>query len=369
MQKVAIILGTRPEAIKLLPVYFELLKRNVKDISVVSTGQHREMLYQVLDIFNVQPAVDLNVMKDGQGLDELTGNIFIKLGNWVKENNPGLIIVQGDTTTAMVAAVVGFYNNIAIAHVEAGLRTYNKKSPFPEEINRQFIGAVSDYHFAPTQKSYDVLLRERREKVYLVGNTVIDSLFSCLKLIKDNNTFRDKFKTVLRGDRKNILVTCHRRESFRQGIKNICEAVKILSIDYQDLNFVFPVHLNPQVSSIVNSNLQKINNVKLLPPLQYDEMVYVMSNSLLVLTDSGGIQEEAPSLNIPVLVLRETTEREEGIENGCSKLVGTGIGNITSQVRLLLENKVEYQKMANAPNPYGDGKAAKRIVDCLLREI
>ena len=367
MQKVAVILGTRPEAIKLLPLHLELLKMKVFEVKLISTGQHREMLDQVFDLFNVYPDHDLRIMRNGQSLAEITGNIFIKLGNWVEGNKPDLIIVQGDTTTAMVAAIVGFYNNIPTAHIEAGLRTYKKRSPFPEEVNRQFIGTVADYHFAPTQKSYEVLVKEGKENIYLVGNTVIDSLFSCLKLIEGKNSYIEIFQEILLPEKRNILITCHRRESFGEGIKNICEAVKILANEFEWINFLFPVHLNPHVSQVVNEELKGIRNVKLLSPLKYDELVYVMSNSMLVLTDSGGIQEEAPSLNIPVLVLREKTEREEGVEAGCSKVIGTAVENILSQVRLLFKDKAEYQKMANAKNPYGDGKASERIVEYLLK--
>lgn len=369
MRKIAVILGTRPEAIKLLPIYSILRKNDRIDVELISTGQHKEMLEQVFDLFNVSPKIDLNVMLNGQGLSELTGKIFLKLGAWIEKSKPDIIIVQGDTTTAMAAALIGFYNKIPLAHVEAGLRTYNKFSPFPEEINRQIIGNVADYHFAPTQKSYEVLVKEGKEKVFMVGNTVIDSLFSCLLLIKDKNKYINTFKEIVLPGKRNVLITCHRRESFGDGIKSICEAIKIISQEHNDLNYIFPVHMNPNVSKIVNNVLGGVNNVKILSPLKYDEIVYVLDNSVLVLTDSGGIQEEAPALNIPVLVLRDTTEREEGVESGCSKLVGIETETIVNQVNLLLKDEREYQKMANSSNPYGDGKASERIADHLLSEL
>lgn len=366
MRKVAVILGTRPEAIKLLPIYSILRRNELTDVELISTGQHKEMLEQVFNLFKVSPKIDLNVMLKGQSLSELTGKIFLKLGAWIDKSKPDMIVVQGDTTTAMAAALIGFYNKIPLAHVEAGLRTYNRFSPFPEEINRQIIGNVADYHFAPTQKSYEVLVKEGKEKVFMVGNTVIDSLFSCLHLINEKIHYINTFKEVLLPGKRNVLITCHRRESFGDGIKNICEAIKIISQEHSDLNYIFPVHMNPNVSKTVNNVLDGINNVKILSPLKYDEIVYVLNNSILVLTDSGGVQEEAPALNIPVLVLRDTTEREEGVESGCSRLVGTDSDTIVNQVNLLLKDEIEYQKMANSPNPYGDGKAAERIADYLF---
>jgi len=364
-KKFAIVLGTRPEAIKLIPVYLELKKRG-STVDLVSTGQHRSMLDQIFQFFGITPDVSLEVMVHDQTLSGLTARLTNSLQECFEAGKYDVVIVQGDTTTAMVASLVAYYNHLVVAHVEAGLRTYNKYSPFPEEINRQVISRIADRHFAPTKFAGEILNKEQTKGVHVVGNTVIDSLLFCLdKVTEQENCYKEKFPLLAKYE-KLVLITGHRRESFGKGFDEICRAIKVLSQQYPRILFYYPVHLNPNVKNKVHNILANIPNVYLGEPLPYDELVYLMSRSFIILTDSGGIQEEAPSLNVPVLVMRETTERPEGVEAGCSKLVGTNMQKIVESFEELMNVPQKYQQMARAMNPYGDGRSAQRITDILL---
>lgn len=364
--KIAIIVGTRPEAIKLIPVYLEL-KKVFPSVELISTGQHFTMLEQIFSFFGVSPNVALDVMTPNQSLAGLTARLCERLQQCFEENKYDLVVVQGDTTTAMVASLVAYYNRIKVAHVEAGLRTYDKFSPFPEEINRQLISRMADYHFAPTQKSMDALGSEGLANCFLVGNTVIDSLLICLDKIKANTNHYQKKYSTIEDYSKLVLVTGHRRENFGQGFDEICKAIKHLAAQYPNYLFYYPVHLNPNVKNKVHELLGTVKNVLLDNPLPYDELIYLMSQSFIILTDSGGIQEEGPSLDVPVLVMRDTTERPEGIENGCSLLVGTSSEKIISAFNSLVTDEEIYQKMAAAANPYGDGRSAVYIANALVK--
>lgn len=367
-KRFAIVLGTRPEAIKLIPVYRELKERGA-DVHLISTGQHGSMLGQIFQFFEITPDVSLEVMMHDQTLSGLTARLTNTLQECFDSGKYEVVIVQGDTTTAMVASLVAYYNRLLVAHVEAGLRTYNKYSPFPEEINRQIIGRIADFHFAPTKFAESILKKEQINGSYQVGNTVIDSLLFCLdKVQRQQECYKEKFSFLSRYERL-ILITGHRRESFGKGFDEICKAIKELSQLYPHILFYYPVHLNPNVKNKVYNILADISNVYLDQPLPYDELVYLMSRSYIILTDSGGIQEEAPSLHVPVLVMRETTERPEGIEAGCSKLVGTNRKRIIESFRELMNMGEKYNQMAGAVNPYGDGKSAQRIADVLLSEV
>ena len=365
--KIAIIIGTRPEAIKLLPVYLEL-KRRFPSVDLVSTGQHASMLEQIFTFFGLRPDVSLDVMQPNQTLSSLTARLTEKLQSCYDEHGYDLVVVQGDTTTAMVASLVAFYNRIKVAHVEAGLRTYNKFSPFPEEINRQIISRIADYHFAPTQRALEVLQAEGHASgSFLVGNTVIDSLLLCLEKVRGSEAvYREKF-AVVDAYEKLVLITGHRRENFGKGFEDICSAIKQLSVAYPRYLFYYPVHLNPNVKEKVFQLLGGLPNVVLDAPLPYDELIYLMSRSFILLTDSGGIQEEGPSLDVPILVTRDTTERPEGIDGGCALLVGTSVEKITASFNRLATDAGFYRKMAAAPNPYGDGRSAIHIAEVLLQ--
>lgn len=369
MKKILLIFGTRPEAIKMAPLYWELKNNNTSfDVKVCVTAQHRQMLDQVLNFFEIKSDYDLNLMKKNQTLFDITSTSLKKLEEVITNYNPDLIFVQGDTTTAFVGALSSFYKKIKIAHLEAGLRSYNKYSPFPEEINRVLIGRLADYHFAPTELAKENLVKEGiKENIFVVGNTVIDALLMALKKINKNKQLKNEIVNFFRlkinytYKTKIILITGHRRESFGEGFENICNALKEIALKYQDYSLVYPVHLNPNVREPVNRILKNIKNVFLLEPLEYPYLVWLLSKCYLVLTDSGGIQEEAPSLGKPVLVMREVTERIEGIEAGTAKLVGTNKINIIESVSDLLNNKRNYDKMAKAVNPYGDGKTSSKI--------
>lgn len=357
------IFGTRPEAIKLAPVIRKL--REIGDVSVCVTGQHREMLDQVLRFFSIVPDYDMNVMKQDQSLFNLTANSLSLLEGVIEKIRPDMIIVQGDTSTAFVSALAGFYKKIRVAHVEAGLRSFNKYSPFPEEVNRVLVGHIADYHFAPTEKAKVNLLKEGipERDIFVVGNTVIDSLFSGLDIVRRDEAEFYGFFGFVDFSKKVILVTGHRRESFGKPFEDICYALK--EIAQEDVEIVYPVHLNPNVRGHVYSILKEIKNIHLIDPLEYPYLIWLMEKSYIVLTDSGGIQEEAPSLGKPVLVMRDVTERTEGIKAGTAKLVGTGRKEIVESVQTLLNNKGEYERMAKSTNPYGDGKASIRIKDII----
>lgn len=372
MKTLLFIFGTRPEAIKMAPLIKEC--NNYPDefkVKIAVTGQHREMLDQVLEFFRIVPDYDLHLMKPNQTLFDVTADALRGMEKIIDEVQPGLIIVQGDTTTVFTGALAGFYKRIPVAHLEAGLRSGDKYSPFPEEITRILTGHLADFHWCPTERARQNLLAEgiKDDKIHVVQNTVIDALFLALDLLKDDEGDK-KFVKFFKGIdfyKKIVLVTAHRRESFGKPLENICNAVKELSSKYPEVEFVYPVHLNPNVREVVYRILDKIPNVHLIEPLDYPFMVWIMNKSYMVLTDSGGVQEEAPSLGKPVLVLRDVTERKEGIEAGTAKLVGTDKELIISEASLLLDNQEAYTKMAKAVNPYGDGKASQRIVT-LLRE-
>lgn len=368
MKKILFIFGTRPEAIKMAPMIKELQSRPDEfKVSVCVTGQHKEMLYQVLDFFSITPDYDLEVMKPNQTLTGVTASIFEKIEPVIDEVQPDVILVQGDTTSVLVGAIAGFYKQIKIGHLEAGLRSGNMYSPFPEEMNRVLVSRITDYHFAPTKRSVDALLGESvdKEKVFEVGNTVIDALLLGVDLVKrDDEKYRDFFKDVDFSKRV-VLVTGHRRESIGDGFDHMFHAIKKLAQNNTDIEIVYPVHLNPNVRKPVNEILSGIDNVHLIDPLDYPYLIWLMDKSYMVLTDSGGIQEEAPTLGKPVLVMRDVTERQEGIDAGTAKLVGTDMDVIYNEAQKLLDDDVAYSKMANAVNPYGVGDTSKRIADIL----
>jgi len=377
LKKVMVVFGTRPEAIKMAPLCHKL--REQKDIETVVcvTAQHRQMLDQVLSIFDLIPDIDLNVMKKGQDLSDVTSNILITMRDTLKEEKPDIVLVHGDTTTTFATSLACFYMGVKVGHIEAGLRTHDLQAPFPEEYNRQSTGIIADYHFAPTNLSQQNLLAEGKDKesIIVTGNTVIDALHLVLKKI-DVVENKSKDITLRLNERllfdwkaaHFVLITGHRRENFGQGFLDICEAIKELAIKNPDSHFVYPVHLNPNVQKPVNEILLGLDNVWLIEPLGYEDFVYLLKQSYLVLTDSGGIQEEAPSLGKPVLVMRDVTERPEAVEAGTVKLVGASKKNIISSIDLLLNDEALYKKMSQAHNPYGDGKACDRIVE-YIREI
>lgn len=366
------IMGTRPEAIKLVPLVLELQRRPHEFISVVCvTGQHREMLDQVLEAFDVTADHDLNLMAPNQTLGLITSRATAGLDEVFAEVKPDICIVQGDTTTAFCGALVGHYHKVTIGHVEAGLRTGNKFSPFPEESNRVLIGRLADVHFPPTAHAYDALIREGIDPatVTITGNTVIDSLLLTRDRVLASTPEDAKPIEEMLGEHRTILVTGHRRESHGQGFQNICTAIRNVADAHQDVRFVYPVHLNPNVQGPVNELLGNHPRIHLIAPLSYDPFVWLMNRASIVLTDSGGVQEEAPSFGKPVLVMRETTERPEGVEAGNAELVGTDRAKIESKLTTLLTDEVAYQAMSSAQNPYGDGTASKQIADILANII
>jgi UDP-N-acetylglucosamine 2-epimerase (non-hydrolysing) len=368
--KVLTIFGTRPEAVKLAPVIFTLQKAPKIESVVCVTAQHREMLDQVLSLFEIHPDMDLNLMKPDQKLSALTAGIFTHLDPILEKVNPDWVIVQGDTTTAMASSIAAHYRRICVGHVEAGLRTFDKWQPFPEETNRRIISAVADLHFAPTQLSKENLLKENvnSQQVIVTGNTVIDALQYIIKkpAPKEAKSLLSKMD-IRPGGKELVLITAHRRENFGKPLEDICAAIKTLAETCADrLQFLYPVHPNPNVKGPVNRILSGLKNVYLVEPLEYLTLVHLLANATLVLTDSGGIQEEATGLGKPTLVLREVTERPEGVTAGVLELVGTDPQKITSSARELLENPVSYQKMAHAANPFGDGHASERIIAALL---
>jgi UDP-N-acetylglucosamine 2-epimerase (non-hydrolysing) len=364
-QRILFIFGTRPEAIKMAPLILEL--KNISNVKVCITGQHREMLHQVLQFFRIVPDYNLNIMKKNQSLFAVTVKSLKLIERVIEDSQPDLIIVQGDTTTSFAGSLAGFYKKIKVAHVEAGLRSFNKASPFPEEMNRILAGHIADYHFAPTKNAKVNLLKEglAEKNIFVVGNTVIDALVRGLHIVKKNETrFYDFFK-FLDFSKRILLVTGHRRETFGKPFENICYALGELA--QNPVEIVYPVHLNPNVRRHVYPILHRIKNVHLIEPLEYPFLIWLMNKSYLVLTDSGGIQEEAPSLGKPVLVLRNVTERTEGIKEGTALLVGTDRRKIVSSVKSLLSDSVKYNKMAKFINPYGDGKASGRIRNIIMK--
>ena len=367
INKIAIILGTRPEAIKLIPIYLELKKHASFKTTLISTGQHASMLKQIFGFFEIKPDIELNLMRNNQTLSALTSALFDKVGSIFEKHHFDFVLVQGDTTTAFVSAVSAFYYKFTVAHVEAGLRTYNKFSPYPEESNRQMISTIADIHFTPTSIASHNLKKENITKnVIEVGNSVIDSLLLAKQKIEKNKTYYENiFAPIIQKDKKIILVTGHRRESFGKGFEEICEALASITNKYPEFQIIYPVHLNPNVQKIIHDRLSKFEAIKLIEPLPYDQLVYLMARSWLIMTDSGGIQEEAPTLNVPVIVMRQTTERMEGIHNGCSILGGVTKISILQQFNNILNSEILYQKMIDSPNPYGQGDTSEQIVGYL----
>lgn len=368
--KVLTVFGTRPEAIKMAPLVHALSGDKRFEAKVCVTAQHREMLDQVLELFNITPDYDLNLMKAGQTLPEVTSRILLELTPVLKEFKPDVVLVHGDTATTFAASLAAYYEQIAVGHVEAGLRTGNIYSPWPEEANRKLTGALTTFHFSPTETSKANLLKENylADNVFVTGNTVIDALLLVKQQIETNQELSKQLAAqfpMLDADKKLILVTGHRRESFGRGFERICEALAITAKNHPDCQILYPVHLNPNVQEPVNRILSGVDNVHLIEPQQYLPFVYLMNQAHIILTDSGGIQEEAPSLGKPVLVMRDTTERPEAIEAGTVKLVGTSVEKITTELNTLLTNQDEYNAMSYAHNPYGDGKACQRICDIL----
>lgn len=373
-----LVFGTRPEAIKMAPLVKELQKHNNTFETIVCvTGQHREMLDQVLHIFDIKPDHDLNIMKQGQDLYDVTARVLTGMRDVLKEVQPDVVLVHGDTTTSTAAALAAFYQQIPVGHVEAGLRTHNIYSPWPEEMNRQITGRIATYHFAPTPLSRQNLLTEAVDdsKITVTGNTVIDALYWVVDKIKKDKTLNNEQEQVLfkagydinrlKNGKKLVLITGHRRENFGDGFIHMCTAIKDLALKYPDVDFVYPMHLNPNVRKPIREvfgNENTISNMFFIEPLEYLTFVYLMEKSTIVLTDSGGIQEEAPGLGKPVLVMRDTTERPEALDAGTVKLVGTDYNKIFNEVSELLDDKKSYEKMSKAVNPYGDGLACTRII-------
>jgi len=371
-KKILLVFGTRPEAIKMAPLILELKKRPELDVKICVTAQHREMLDQVLNLFELTPDYDLDLMQAGQDLYDITARALLGLKAVLSEAKPDLVLVHGDTTTTFSASLAAFYQKIPVGHIEAGLRTGDIYSPWPEEINRKLTSALTQLHFAPTEKSQQNLLTENicRDNIFITGNTVIDALLQVVDIVKTDVELNQKLKIqfdFVDSNKKLILVTGHRRESFGGGFERICQALKSLA-KRDDVQVVYPVHLNPNVKEPVERILAGVDNVYLIEPLEYLPFVYLMSRSYIILTDSGGVQEEAPSLGKPVLVMRDTTERPEAIKAGTVKLVGTDLAYIVEQATSLLDNKEEYNKMSIAHNPYGDGKACVRIADIIISQ-
>ncbi|GHV80836.1 UDP-N-acetyl glucosamine 2-epimerase [Spirochaetia bacterium] len=371
MKKILLVFGTRPEAIKMAPLVKEFQKHPDQfDTKVCVTGQHRHMLDQVLDVFDIKPDYDLNIMSPNQDLYDITSKVLLGMRGVLKEARPDIVFVHGDTTTSLAASLAAFYQQIQVAHIEAGLRTYNMASPWPEEMNRQLTDRLCAYCFAPTETSKNNLLKEKIDaNIVVTGNTVIDALLMAVEIIKTKPELQQKIvdELAVKGyrpyNRKYILVTGHRRENFGEGFLNICKALKEIALQHHDIDIVYPVHLNPNVQKPVYEILAGINNIYLTDPLDYLPFVYMMQHCYLILTDSGGVQEEAPSLGKPVLVMRDTTERPEAVEAGTVKLMGTDAAAIVGNANLLLADDGMYMKMAQAHNPYGDGMARRKIVE------
>jgi UDP-N-acetylglucosamine 2-epimerase len=362
--KVMTVFGTRPEAIKMAPLVNELKKEENIESIVCVTAQHRQMLDQVLKIFKIIPDYDLNIMQERQTLAHITSKVLQGLIDIINDAKPDIILVHGDTTTTLAGALAGFYSKVKIGHVEAGLRTYDKYSPFPEEMNRRLAGSLADIHFCPTENNKKNLLKENisEDSIYVTGNTVIDALKTT---VRAEYEFTNPVLRKMNFRNKVILVTAHRRENLGQPLVNICEAIKEIAAKYNDVDIVYPVHLNPAVSDTVNSILKDIKNVNLIEPLNVQEMHNLMDRSYMVMTDSGGLQEEAPALGKPVLVLRSETERPEAVMAGTVKIAGTDKETIISLASQLIEDKEEYERMNKATNPYGDGKASQRIIQAI----
>jgi UDP-N-acetylglucosamine 2-epimerase (non-hydrolysing) len=376
VKKVLLVFGTRPEAIKMAPLCSAFKREHDFETIVCVTAQHREMLDQVLSLFELAPDIDLNIMKPGQDLYDVTNRVLIGMRDVLASEKPDVVLVHGDTTTTFAASVAAFYAGIPVGHVEAGLRTYDLTAPFPEEFNRRTAGLVATFHFCPTVRSQFNLLNEGKSdrEVFVTGNTIIDALHWVLDKIEDDNQIRESLEGMLEKllgfdfqREQFVLITGHRRENFGAGFLNICEAIKTTALKYPNVRFVYPVHLNPNVLQPVRKVLSGLNNIHLIEPLEYLPFVYLLKHCYLVLTDSGGIQEEAPSLGKPVLVMRDVTERPEAVNAGTVKLVGSSSDTIAESIQRLLNDQDLYGRMSSAHNPYGDGKACSRIV-AILRE-
>lgn len=376
MKKILLVFGTRPEAIKMAPLVKALQKDSEHfETKICVTAQHRQMLDQVLEVFDIVPEYDLNIMAPNQDLYDITSRVLVGLRDVLDDFAPDIVLVHGDTTTSMAASLAAFYRQIPVGHVEAGLRTYNMLSPWPEEMNRQVTDRMCTYYFAPTEKSRQNLLRENVDatKIHVTGNTVIDALLMAVDIIEKKPQIKTAIEDELRdkgyamGNRPYILVTGHRRENFGEGFLNICKAIRQIAEEHPEMDIVYPVHLNPNVQKPVYELLSGTPNIYLVKPLDYLPFVYAMQHSTLLLTDSGGVQEEAPSLGKPVLVMRETTERPEAVEAGTVRLVGTNVAAIVGNVQELLHDPEVYRKMSESYNPYGDGHACERIVDALRK--
>jgi len=366
MIKIISIFGTRPEAIKMAPLIAELSKHPTQiESKVCVTAQHRSMLDQVLNIFHITPDYDLNIMQTSQTLEQITTSALIGISEVLKKENPDLILVHGDTTTTMAASLAGFYNKVRVGHVEAGLRTFDKYSPFPEEINRKIVTAISDFHFAPTIQNKQNLSTEGtpEKSIFVTGNTCLDAI---KLMVKPNYSFHNESLKNIDFNKKIILLTAHRRENWGAPLENICEAAKYLAKTNKDVEIIYPVHLNPKVQNVAYNILNNIPNVHLIEPLEVDDLHNLIARAYFVMTDSGGLQEEAPSLDKPVLVLRTKTERPEAVAAGTVKVVGIEKKAIITEASMLLNNKIEYEKMSKAINPYGDGTASRKIVDAIL---
>lgn len=373
MKKILIVFGTRPEAIKMAPLVKAFKNNNNFDTRVCVTAQHRQMLDQVLDIFEIVPEYDLNIMKAGQDLYDITANVLVGIRDVLTDFAPDVVFVHGDTSTTFSTSLAAYYAKVKVGHIEAGLRTYDIYSPWPEEGNRQLTGVLANYHFAPTAQSQQNLLKEGKDKnnIFVTGNTVIDALMYVVHRIDNQPELKQKIRAKisaqypLETQRKVILVTGHRRENFGQGFINICEGLKQIALNNPEIDIVYPVHLNPNVQRPVNEILSNIANIYLIDPLQYEEFIYLMSQAYFIITDSGGIQEEAPSLGKPVLVMRDTTERPEAVAAGTVKLVGCDQAVLVREAEKLLNDQNEYEMMSRAHNPYGDGKACERVVQLM----
>lgn len=369
-KKVLFIFGTRPEAIKMCPLFNAMSSDERFEPLLCITGQHREMLDQVLSLFEIKPDFDLDIMRERQSLHQVSSRILSHIAPVIDQVKPYCILVHGDTTSAMIGAIAGYYSSVPVGHIEAGLRTGNIHSPWPEEGNRKVIGSLAQYHFAPTDTAVQNLRAENvaASAITMTGNTVIDALLSVIDKIESDGELLDILKeqfSFLDPDKKLILVTGHRRENFGEGFKNICRALKLIAVEHSQAEIVYPVHLNPNVQDPVREYLSDVDAIHLIPPLDYLPFVYLMNRAHIVLTDSGGIQEEAPSLGKPVLVMRETTERPEAVEAGTVKLVGTSAERIVENVALLLDDPDHYDVMSRVQNPYGDGQACRRILEFL----